>query len=122
MRTFRVTWDYLGWKNVPEILQDIIDFTTQENWNNNLLTIIDHLKTVMMYDNDETALNTIGLHPSLCREVIENMFLYRTIGEVKLLKHYLIETHEKYALNEIFVFSNEKPNEHNGKITIENYL
>jgi hypothetical protein len=50
------------------------------------------------------------------------MFLYRTIGEIKLLKYYLIETNEKYALNEIFVYSKEKSNEHNGKITIENYL
>ena len=121
-RKFKVNWDYLGWTETPESLREFQLFSTQETWNDNLLRIIDNLARVINYDDEGLNLDTIGVHPSLYEKLIKNLTLHRFIKSVKLLGNYTIFIDEKYPINEIHVYANSSPEEHNGVVTIQNLI
>lgn len=111
---FNVKWDYTGWK----------EFTTmpllQNDWNSTLITMINNLRKLIIFENENVELNVIKTNSFLVADMFENMLLYQENNGVRYLGNYEIEIDDSIPTNEIHLYDKLSPEEHTGKVIIEN--
>ncbi|TXG80235.1 MAG: hypothetical protein E6R13_08500 [Spirochaetes bacterium] len=113
---FKVNWDYTGWKEFPSRFGNLM----QNDWNSTLITMINNLRKLIIFDNENIQLNIIKTNSILVADLLSNMLFYHEAEGAKYLGDYEIEVDDTVPLNEIHLYDKTSPEEYNGKVIIEN--